>query len=165
MVVVLGLLVLLALVVTAVAATGTTAARLRMEAWSHGEARLAAEAGVQRVVFEARRVMTGTSYGEDRSDTSLAATLTPLLQDIPADCGLASGVELGDGETYEVSGLSVQVNNPPDANKDLIDVDMTFASSGMCGQSTATLRATVVLQANRWLLPNDTVLLKTLQYR
>lgn len=177
MVIVLGLLVLLSVVVGALMTTGTTAARLRINTWNQDEARLAAEAGAQRIVYEARRVMTGNDpgdqppYGGSRDDATLQTVLAGPLESIPSHDGLNAGVPLGHGQSYTVpaygqpGGMQVTGVQQDSADGDLVDVTVTFASTGNYNQTSVTLNVTVVLQANRWLLPSDTVMLKSLRYQ
>jgi len=175
MVIVLGLLVVLSLVMAALFTAGTTAARLRINAWNQEEARLAAEAGVQRMIYEARRVMTDNDpgdqpqYGSSRDDPALQVALAGALPMIPSHDGLNLGVALGGGQYYTVpangqpGGIQVGVQ-ADSADQDLVDVTMTFASTGTYHQTSVTLETTVVLQANRWLLPDDEVTMVSLTY-
>jgi hypothetical protein len=178
MVVVLGLVVVLSTVVGAMAVAGTTAARLRINAWNRGQARLAAEAGIQRMVFEARRVMVDQDPGNQPNYPTvgeanygdvgtLRSLLTGALASIPDEDNMTKGVSLGDGQTYTIPSIhGGQVTVVQDStNTDLVDVTMSFSSIGTYNRASVTLNATVVLQANRWLLPNDTVMVKSLSYQ
>lgn len=139
------IVLILSIILAALLISVSTTARIQASIWQKEQARYLAQAGVQRVIFESRRLIAGSgSYSNGALDTAKfkQGLINLQLQNVP----------LVDGK-YTISNISNPV--AVDAGNDITALDISFVSMGSSANSTVALLATLEFQFNRLLLSNQ----------
>ncbi|HHW42815.1 MAG TPA: hypothetical protein GXX25_03220 [Desulfotomaculum sp.] len=166
LVLVLAVVLILSILIAALIISANSANRIQINIWNRQQARFLAEAGVQRVIFESRRIMARSDINPAGDLVSSRDALQNALKNIPHDRGLDNAVPLNVNNrnigTYKINNLNVFVDTDK-VTRDIVPITITFESIGNYGSSgmiaTVTLKAKLEFQVNRYILPNDTPML------